>query len=95
MGNVVLTFWGVDFYYRITFNLERLYFRLYGNYYFQRSGIVGSKPETRTWAKMTDKFGGKWALVDLRWDSNWAPYKNVLRICSMKNLTKNKPVGVL
>ncbi|PAV63796.1 hypothetical protein WR25_26306 isoform B [Diploscapter pachys] len=29
----------------------------------KRSRIVGPEPEIRTWAEMTDKFGGRWALI--------------------------------
>ena len=46
-----------------------------------------------TWAEMTDKFDGRWALMDVRAHYNWKFCENVLRICSMKNFTENKPIG--
>ncbi|PAV62029.1 hypothetical protein WR25_00547 [Diploscapter pachys] len=59
--------------------------------HLKRSGIVGSEPETRTWAEMTDRFGGIWAIADVAVDVDYGFETdiNFLRICSMKYFTEH------
>ncbi|PAV64342.1 hypothetical protein WR25_20480 [Diploscapter pachys] len=59
--------------------------------HLKRSGSVGSEPETRTWAEMTDRFGGRWAIADVAVDVDYGFEMdiNFLRICSMKYFTEH------
>lgn len=42
-----------------------------------------------SWAEMTDRFGGRWAIEDAVVRYCWRTYRNLLRICSMKFFTEH------
>ena len=65
------------------------YFRIYGNYCFQRSEDIGPEPEVMIWAEMTDRFGGRWAIADMAVYYGWETSSDTLCISNTKYLTED------
>ena len=47
---------------------------------------MGPEPETMVWAEITDRFGERWALMDVAVYYDLAITENILRIWNMKML---------
>ncbi|PAV64626.1 hypothetical protein WR25_01699 [Diploscapter pachys] len=59
----------------------------------KRSGTMNmdfDEPKIMTWAEMTDRFGGRWALMGMVVCYGCEMENDFLRICSMKYFTKHK-----
>ncbi|PAV86431.1 hypothetical protein WR25_24466 [Diploscapter pachys] len=53
--------------------------------HLKRSGDIGPEPEMMIWAEMTDRFGGRWGLMDITvYELGIVRDENLLIICSMK-----------
>ena len=50
---------------------------------------MGPEPERMLWAEMMDRFGRRWALMDMIFHYGWRPNQNLLRICSVKYLAEH------
>ncbi|PAV82253.1 hypothetical protein WR25_24509 [Diploscapter pachys] len=52
-------------------------------------------PEMLIWAEMTDKFGGRWAMIDMALYYGWVASSNLFRICSMNALHEDQPSDLI